>query len=452
MTTLVEARNGYLEAFERLAGERTEPRWLADARRAAIGRFEEIGFPSPKNEDWKYTSVTPLLAVDFAQAAGAAEHGFDRVRAAARIAALGIRAGDVVCVFVNGRFDAALSRVPAEMPGLVLRSLAEDFTGADSFAASRMGKAFDVGVHGFAALNAAFAEDGLVLHVARGAAIARPVHAVFYAASTAAPTMAATRNVVVCGEDSALTWVEHHVGDDGVHFSNTGSEIVLEKAATLRHVKIQDEGAGTYHVARGHVAVGEGASYRSHVVTLGAVLSRNELAVRLSAARAECRLSGLYVVDGERHADHHLGVDHEVADTKSFQTYKGVLDDEARGVFTGRVLVRRDAQRIEARQTNKTLLLSEGAVAETRPQLEIYADDVQCSHGAAVGRLDADATFYLRQRGLDPAAARALLTWAFADEVLASLPDEMLKAALAQTVHRRLAGSVSVADSLEVVP
>jgi Fe-S cluster assembly protein SufD len=185
----------------------------------------------------------------------------------------------------------------------------------------------------------------------------------------------------------------------------------------------------------------------SCVITLGAALSRTELTVRLSGPHAECKLNGLYVVDGERHADHHTVIDHVAPNTKSTESYKGVLDDEARGVFTGRVVVRRDSQKVEARQSNRNLLLSEGAIVETRPQLEIYADDVQCSHGAAIGRLDENAMFYLRQRGLDRAAARGMLTWAFASEVLATLPDETLRAAVADTLRHRIAGAETVEEA-----
>jgi Fe-S cluster assembly protein SufD len=353
-------------------------------------------------------------------------------------------------VFVNGMIVPSLSRLDALGAGATIRSLAVDLGAGDSVAAGRFGRSFDPGVHGFAALNTAFADDGAVVRITRGQAPAGTLHIVnCTSVAGSAPSVSHLRNLIVCESGSVLTVVEHHLGGPGTHLTNAATEVFVETGAMLRHVRIQDEGAGAYHVGRVEVDVGENATYESHVVTLGASLSRTEIRAKLLGRHAECRLSGLYVLDGERHGDHHTWIDHGVAETKSFETYKGVIDDDARGVFTGHVLVRRDAQHIEARQTNKNLLLSDGAVAETRPQLEIYADDVQCSHGATIGRLDESAVFYLRQRGLDLEGARALLTWAFAGEVLQSLPDAAVRVRVSERVRERIAGAAHVAATLE---
>jgi Fe-S cluster assembly protein SufD len=446
MHGLAEARSGYLAAFER-AKKTREPRWLGDARRAAISRFAEIGFPGPKNEDWKYTGTTPLLASPFHSALGTEQLAYDRDHVERRIAAVAIPADAVRLVFVDGVFDAALSGEIAASRGVLARDLAADMVATDSIAATRLGRGFDVGAHGFAALNSAFAEDGAVVRIGAGHAASRPIHVVCFATGGETPKLATTRALIVCEQDSSATVIEHWLGDPGVQLSNAGCEIVLEKGATLHHVKVQDEAPTAYHVARIEADLAERSVFDSCVVTLGSALSRTELEVRLSGRHSECRLNGLFVVDGERHADHHTVIDHVSGETKSVENYKGVLDGSARGVFTGRVVVRRDSQKVEARQSNRNLLLSEGAVVETRPQLEIYADDVQCSHGAAIGRLDENAMFYLRQRGLDRASARGLLTWAFASEVLATLPDGTLRAEVAETLRRRIAGAETVEEA-----
>jgi Fe-S cluster assembly protein SufD len=446
MSGLAEARSGYVTAFER-ASKTHDPRWLSDARHAAMRRFEEIGFPGPKNEDWKYTGVTPLVAQPFHADLGTNRGRYDRAVIERCLATLAIPADAFRLVLVDGFVDAELSRHAAARAGIVTRGLAADLSLADSLAATRFGHAFDSGVHGFAALNTAFAEDGAIVRVGAGHAVSRPIHVVFFATGADAPKLATTRSLIVCEQDSTATVIEHWLGEPGAHLSNAGCEIVLEKGATLRHVKVQDEAATAYHVARIEADLAERSVLDSCMVTLGASLSRTELVVRLGGRHAECRLNGLYVIDGERHADHHTVIDHVAAETKSTESYKGVLDDAARGVFTGRVVVRRDSQKVEARQSNRNLLLSEGAVVETRPQLEIYADDVQCSHGAAIGRLDENAMFYLRQRGLDRAAARGMLTWAFASEVLATLPDEALRVAVADTLRHRIAGAETVEEA-----
>jgi Fe-S cluster assembly protein SufD len=412
------------------------PKWLEDARRAAIVAFDKVGFPGPKNEDWKYTGVTPIVSEPFYATLGEEPAAYDSSRVAALVRSLAIPAGEPALVFVNGEYAANFSSVDATgvACGFTVRSLAVDLGATDSIAAYWLERKLDASAHGFAALNTAFADDGAAVRIGEGRVADKPLHLAYVGVATGKPALAHLRNVIVAESGSAATIVEHYVGEEGVYLTNTATEIALARNATLRHVKIQDEAETAYHVARVEAEVAEHASLASHVVTIGGALSRSEIYVRLVGRNAECRLDGLYALSGERHADHHTVVDHVVAETKSFENYKGVIDGSSRGVFTGRVMVRRDSQKVEARQQNKNLLLSEGAVVETRPQLEIYADDVQCSHGAAIGRLDESALFYLRQRGLDIDAARGLLTWAFASEILDRLPGEALR----QTVTERV--------------
>jgi Fe-S cluster assembly protein SufD len=231
--------------------------------------------------------------------------------------------------------------------------------------------------------------------------------------------------------------------------TNAVTEIALGRDSSLEHAKIQQESDEGYHVHRIEVRQEKGSALRSHAIALGAALSRTELTTLLAGEGAECRLYGLYVAGGRRHVDHHTTIDHAVARTTSRELYKGILDDNARGVFTGKVYVRPDAQQVSAEQSNRNLLLAEGAVVETRPQLEIYADDVKCTHGATVGRLDEDALFYMRQRGIDPAQARSLLTYAFGSEVLETLSLPALRRSLERAVLARLAGADGSLEAIE---
>jgi Fe-S cluster assembly protein SufD len=294
-------------------------------------------------------------------------------------------------------------------------------------------------VHGFAALNTALAGDGAVVRLARGAAAEHPVHLLFYATARKQPTLAQPRNLIVADDGSSATVVEHYAGEPGAtYLRNAATEIALGRDAALVHVKVQAESESGYHVHRIQAYQNAGSSFTSHAIALGGALSRTEIATTLDGEGAGCALLGLYVVQGSQHVDHHTTIDHAKPRTTSRELYKGILDESSRGVFTGKVLVRKDAQQISAEQTNRNLLLADGAQVETRPQLEIYADDVKCTHGAAVGRLDEDALFYMRQRGIDPAQARSLLTYGFASEVLAELGIDDLREALEQTVLARV--------------
>jgi Fe-S cluster assembly protein SufD len=261
----------------------------------------------------------------------------------------------------------------------------------------------------------------------------------YFAAGGASPCTIHPRTTVVAERGASATLVEHFAGDGSAPtLTNAVTNVYLEENSQLEHVKIQREAAESFHVKRVAVRQDRASRYRSLSVAFGARLSRTEISVELAGEGAECDLNGLYLMDGDRHADHHTIIDHAVPHTTSRELYKGVLDGRSRGVFTGRVLVRRDAQQVSADQTNRNLILNEGAVADTRPQLEIYADDVRCSHGATVGRLDDEALFYLRQRGLDSNEARRLLTYAFASDVVNAVGAKEVRERLDADVHSRL--------------
>jgi Fe-S cluster assembly protein SufD len=341
-------------------------------------------------------------------------------------------------VFVDGCFRASLSRLGAGN-GIGLASLRERLAGAPASLEPWIGRFLPLAGHGFTALNTAFLDDGAVIEIADGAIAEAPVHVVYLSTARQRPFVAHPRNLIVAGAGSSALVVEHYVGEAGArHLTNAVSEIALARGAALGHVRVQDESHAAFHVARVQVEQAEDSCFFSHAFGFGAALSRTEIAVKLAGEEAECNLAGLYAVDGSRHVDHHLMVDHARPRTRSRQLYKGVLEDSSRGVFTGRVVVRAGSQKIKATQSNASLLLGRGAVAETRPQLEIYADDVVCNHGATIGRLSDDALFYLLSRGIDPREARRILVSGFAAEVVDGVAEQALRSALTETVAARI--------------
>lgn len=418
-------------ALPRLAGSGAA--WLAELRRRAMAEFAERGVPTVRNEDWKYTNILPALR-------GGLEPVLpdDAAIDASRIATVldacpGIDADSPLLVFVDGVFHRAASRLDGAgvAPGARLAGLRETLERDPDRLEGRLGKYLPTAAHGFAALNTAFLDDGAVIEIDAGTACPTPIHVVYLSTRRERAYVTHPRSLVVAGAGSSAVVVEHFVGDEGARYlTNAGLEIALGRGAALGHLRIQRETETAAHVARVQVEQETASSLVSHAFGLGAAISRTELAIRLGGEEAECKLSGLYVMDGSRHADHHIAIDHACPRTRSDQLYKGVLGDSSRGVFTGRVLVRPASQKIRALQKNPTLLLGSGAVAETRPQLEIYADDVVCNHGATVGRLSEDAMFYLRARGIDPVEARRLLVAGFAAEVFDSVAPEALREAL----------------------
>jgi Fe-S cluster assembly protein SufD len=341
-------------------------------------------------------------------------------------------------VFVDGSFQSSLSHTP-ETKGLRVSSLRARLESDPTHLEPWLGKYLPASAHAFTALNTAFLDDGAVIETDEGRAIEGTVHVVYVSSARAKAYVTHPRNVVVAGAGSSVRIVEHYAGADGARYlMNTVTEIVLGRGSSVAHVRLQDEAHEGFHVARVEVEQAAGSSFRSHALAFGAALSRTEISVRLAGAEAECDLAGLYAIDASRHSDHHLFVDHVEPRTNSNQLYKGVLEDSARGVFTGRVVVRAGSQKIKAMQSNPSLLLGRGAVAETRPQLEIYADDVKCNHGATIGRLDEDALFYLQSRGIDLHESRRILVSGFAAEVLEGVQPDSLREALIARVAARI--------------
>jgi Fe-S cluster assembly protein SufD len=442
MSDLVTEANAFLADFERLerAGAGRTPRWLEEHRREGMRSFLDRGFPTRRDEDWRYTDVAPLKRHRFALAPPAA--AVPATLSEQRFA-LGLRRGARL-VFVNGRFVPSLSRADALPRGARLASLAEALAGGDSDLEDGIGALARPAEHPFAALNSAFLADGLFLDLPPGAVVEEPIQAIFLLEAAGSAIAVHPRLYLRLGAGSRATLIERYgvecVGALGAvgGFTNAVLEAVLGDGADLRVVRVQREGGQEHHLGLTAARLGAGARLAQTSLSLGGALCRHETHVAFTGPGAECDLRGLYAIAQSEHSDHHTVVRHEVPDCASRQLYKGILAGHARGAFTGRVVVARAAQRTAARQANHNLLLSRDATAETRPQLEILADDVKCTHGATIGQIDDDALFYLRTRGLGPLAARNLLVHAFAGEITQSVGDERITAGLEALLGARL--------------
>ncbi len=426
----VEAKESFLSAFERdeKKSARLKPGWLRELQRSAIARFRDLGFPTTRDEEWKYTNVDPILAVDFAKANG---HAPAAEEPAEIVLSSFSEEADNRLVFVNGLHSPGLSSLRRVPSGVRVLSLAEALANDDRIVENHLARYARYQEQTFTALNTAFAADGAVIHVPEGIAVEAPIHVVYASIGTAAPFVAQPRNLLLLESGSRTRIVESYVGV-GVqaYFTNVVTEIVGGEGATIDHYRLQREGNSGFHIGALDARLHSNCALTAHAITLSGSLVRNDVRVVLAGEGAECFLNGLYLIDGNQHVDNHTEIEHLKPRATSLELYKGILGGHARAVFNGKILVHKDAQKTNARQTNKNLLLSENAVVNTKPQLEIHADDVKCSHGSTIGQLDRDALFYLRSRGLDLTDAQSLLSYAFASDVVGRITIEPMRARL----------------------
>jgi len=403
-TVTTDPRDLYVADFQRTA--KALP-GFSDLRRKALGRFTERGFPSGREESWRFTDVTPLTEIAFKPATGTANPNQFAGLAGGALKALQI-------TFVDGRFAPAFStlNLPA---GVGVASLAELLkSDPESLVPYVL-----VPEEPFAALNTAFFRDGAVLNIADGVVVDLPIHLLFLSSLHGDPYVMHPRTVIALGKGAKATVVKSYLGPSGgTYWMNAVTTAVLGDGAALDLTKVQRESQQAFHFETLEVRAAAGASFTHHSISLGARIARNDLDVTLEGEGAECALFGLYEVAGAQHVDHHTLIDHAKPHCTSRELYKGVLDGRSRAVFDGRIIVRPDAQKTSAMQSNKNLLLSKEALVHTKPQLEIFANDVKCKHGATIGQLDADVLFYLRSRGIGLAEARRLLIHAFASEII----------------------------------
>lgn len=405
--------------------------WLAAMRQRAIDRFAAEGWPTPKREDWRHTSLAPLEQASFDTQAKSAD-------VSAAIHALKADETGHWLVFVDGRYAPDLSDVGALPAGVQVVTLAE----ALKKDADLVQQAFGSESDGCSpvALNLALATDGAFIHLSRGTALEQPVHVVFVASGERAASF--PRNLYVAESGSRATVVEHYLGRDGnVTLTNTVSRAQVAADAHLSHVRLQQEAFQAFHIADIE-AEQEGKSYfASHSISLGARLARHDIATRFDGERAESLLNGVYFADGQRHVDHHTLIGHAKPNCVSNEHYRGILADRGRGVFRGRILVSPGADGTDAIQRNDSLLLSKLARTDSRPELEIYAEDVRCTHGATVGQLNEDSLFYLMARGLDKTHARNVLIYAFVLEGLARIETESVRQRASRALRALMPGA-----------
>lgn len=403
----------FLADFERFRADRpgTEPGWLGRMRQEAIDRFRALGFPTTRHEEWRSTNVARIARTAFAPAPRA-----EAAEAAGRLRQP-IFASAARLVFVNGHFSQELSVFGRALPGVEVEEMTTLFKEAPDRLERVLGRHAEYHDEAFTALNTAFFEAGAFVRVSAGTVVDDPIHLVFFASPDERPVMAHPRTLVVLEPRSRARIVESYIGlADGTYFCNPVSEFVVGAGAVLEHYTVQQESDQAFHVGNLVIRQADRSRVTSASFALGGSLVRNHVNAVLAGEGAEAHLNGLFMPRGTQHVDNHLRVDHIRPHGSSREVYRGILDDEARGVFTGRIVVHRDAQKTDAKQTNRNLLLSERAQIDTKPQLEIRADDVKCTHGATVGQIDHDALFYLRARGIDEKSARSILIRAFARE------------------------------------
>lgn len=407
------------------------PPWGESLRRAAIARFAQLGFPTTGDEEWRFTKLAPLAEIAFEPigpvpgSIGADE--FFRV--------VPLPPESLRLVLVDGRYAPGLSCTQGLPDGVIVQSLAESLRGRCELVERHLGKQVVYREHAFIALNTAFLEDGVFVYVPHGVVLQRPIHLVHVWTASGVPRAAHPRNLIVLDRHAAATVVEsYRAWGESVAFTNPVTEVALGENSRLAHYKLQQESRRAFHLATLGVRQQRDSSFSSQYISLGGSLVRNETNVLLVAENCQCTLGGLYVAAGTQHVDSRTRVDHAKPHCTSHELYKGILDDRAEGVFNGKIFVHPDAQKTDAKQTNQTLLLSDGAVINTKPQLEIFADDVKCTHGATVGQLDRESLFYLRSRGIPHQQARNLLIYAFANDVVARINIPEVRAELEEVL------------------
>jgi len=404
----------YLNDFKQLHDE-VKTDWFSEQRLSALNLFKETGFPSSRQENWKYTDVRPIAKKSFSNISATTTS-----ITAEEISA--VRFQDLDCyelVFINGVYSKEYSRLDSLPENIVIENMASALSKDKDFLKKHLSHYADNNVSPFTALNTAFIQHGTYINVPKNTVVEKPINILYLSKENAQPFATHPRNLIIMGEHSEATLIENYIGlDNANYFTNAVTEVSLSTASILKHYKIQKESLSAYHVGNLNVTQGKDSQFESHSISLGGSLVRNDIHSQLAAKGASIVMNGLYMTDSKQHVDNHTRVDHLKPNTHSKENYRGVLNGKSRAVFNGKVVVHPQAQKIEAHQNNANLLLSDDAEIDTKPELEIYADDVKCSHGATVGQLDQNMLFYLRSRAIDEETARSLLTYAFVNEVM----------------------------------
>lgn len=420
--------------------------WLSSSREQALIQLGEQGFPTTRDEDWKYTSIRPIEKRQF-RFAQDVSHDVDATTLSRYLCK------DMDChllVFVDGQFSETLSD-PGKLPnGLIIKDLTRALAEDTELMQQHLGSIADNKRNGFAAMNMAFMSDGALVKLEDNANIEWPVHLMFVSSGKEAEITTQSRILILAGKNSQAKIIESYIAlDDSVYFNNVTTEVKLDQGAQIEHFKIQKESMKAFHIATLQAEQQRDSTFTSHSISLGAQLARNDINCAMVDEGASCNLYGLYITGGRQHTDFHTRVDHTKPHCTSNEYYKGILDGHSRAVFNGLVYIHPNAQKSAAQQSNKNLLLSKDAEIDTKPQLEIYADDVTAAHGATVGQLDEDMMFYLRSRGIDYNAAHALLVYGFAHDVIEKMSLEPLRKHLEALLVSRIPNADQFSDLVE---
>ncbi|MGB0580969.1 MAG: Fe-S cluster assembly protein SufD [Limisphaerales bacterium] len=422
----------YLSAFEEFNATEKSPSWLADLRRSGITHFTELGFPTLKQEEWVFTNVKPIQDLSFIPATKPTSANIDLGRFQFK-GLEGIR-----LVFVEGHLSHAHSAIPEIPDGIVVSNFAAALEHHGDLVEQHLARYAKTDESGFSALNTAFVQDGAFIYLPKGKVLEQPVHLIFL--STDGDTNTANlRNLIIAEPNSQAKVIESYysTGDQAV-FANVLTEVCIDENASVEHTKFQEMNHESFHVATIQAQLARSSRFTSHSISTGARIARNNINLVMNGEGIECTLNGLYLVGGKQLVDHHTLADHAMPHCDSHEFYHGILGDQSRGIFNGKIFVREDAQKTDAKQSSRAILLSDQATVNAKPQLEIYADDVKCTHGATVGQLNEEAIFYCRSRGIDETSARRMLTHAFAGEVIDRVSIEPVREHLEALIWDRL--------------
>ena len=435
MITATEQLETYLATFsefQKTASGR-DLSWLKKLRDDAFARFCEVGFPTTHDEDWRFTNVSAIAKTSFKLATTPSRLNREA------LAPYDLPGAACQLVFVNGRFSGELSSLNDLGKGVRVNGLAEEMAANPAALEAHLGRYLDTHRDAFLALNTAFLNDGAYIHIAKGKVLEQPIHLLFVATDSDAPLMTHPRNLIVAEEESQIAIVEDYVSlGGGVAFCNTATELVAGESAVVSHYMLEREHNEAFNVSTLRIQQARSANVATHSILLGGGLVRNNVHPVLAGEGGECLINGLFIGTGKQHLDNYMLVEHAKPHCGSRQFYNGILDGKAHGVFHGRIIVHKDAQKTDAKQTNRNLLLSDDAQIDTKPQLEIYADDVKCTHGATIGQIEENALFYLRSRGIDEVSARKLLLLAFANECLDRMKEDTVRSYLQGLINAHL--------------
>lgn len=421
-TDIKKYKGNYAEFVQSLNGDHRS--FYDTIRKNAVASFNELNFPTNKDEEWKYTNLTPLLKHNFAPSSGVVTLTKEDVNQY-----LYGEADSCLLVFVNGNYSKELSTIPQYFDGIKVSPILEALKKEEPAAKEYFGTIAGTSKEIFTALNTAYLKDGAFIYIPDNKIIEKPIHLLFLSlGENGNKILSQPRNLIVAGKHSQASVIEHYTGKEGdIYFTNSTTEVYLKEDAVVDHVRIQEESKTAFHIGRMEVEQERGTNFTSHLFSTGAEIARNNFEVRFKGEGCESTLNGLYLISGTQLFDAHTMIDHAVPLCVSHEHYKGILDEKSRGVFNGKVMVRKDAQKTNAFQENNNVILSNEALVNTKPQLEIFADDVKCSHGATIGQLDDEALFYLKSRGIGPEASRSILLHAFASDVVRTIKVEAIR-------------------------